>query len=397
LNYEVESNMSLRYLTAGESHGPALNAILEGMPAGVHLTEEMIAVDLARRQAGAGSGDRMAIERDYAAILAGVMEQKTTGAPIALQIENRDFASWKGREVAPYVTPRPGHADLPAVVKYGYDDIRPSLERASARETASKVAVGAVCRTLLHIFGIRVDGYVRSIGPYSGNTDLYELEERIARARESQVQCPDKRVEEKMVRAIEVAHRDGETLGGIIEVVASNVPVGLGSHVDVSRRLDSQLAGALMGMNAIKGIEIGDAFSNAANPGTKAQDPIYLESGRLIRKTNRCGGIEGGISNGAPLWLRVAMKPIPTTRKGQSTVDLITGEPRMAFYERSDICPVPRAVVVCEAIVCHIIANALLEKLGGDSISEMKPRFDALRQATLESVKMIDRAHTFWP
>ncbi len=397
MNYEVESHMSLRYLTAGESHGPALNAILEGMPAGVHLTEEMIAVDLARRQSGAGAGERMAIERDHAAILAGVMEQMTTGAPIALLIENRDFASWKGREVAPYVTPRPGHADLPAVVKYGYDDIRPALERASARETASKVAVGAVCRTLLHVFGIRVDGYVRSIGPFSGNTDLYDLDERIARARESQVQCPDKRVEEKIVRAIEVAHRDGETLGGIIEVVASHVPVGLGSHVDVSRRLDSQLAGTLMGMNAIKGIEIGDAFDNAARPGTKAQDAIYLDGRHLTRKTNRCGGIEGGISNGSPIVLRVAMKPIPTTRKGQSTVDLITGEPRMAFYERSDICPVPRAVVVVEALVCHVIANALLEKLGGDSISEMKPRFDALRQATLESVKMIDRTHIFWP
>jgi len=389
--------MALRYLTAGESHGPALNSILEGMPAGLHLTEDMIAADLARRQAGAGSGDRMAIEKDRASILAGVMEGLTTGAPISLLIENKDFANWKGKEVPPYVTPRPGHADLPAVVKYGYDDIRPSLERASARETASKVAIGSICRTLLSTFGIRVEGYVRSIGGISGNTDLYELEERVALARASQVQCPDKRAEEKIIRAIELAHRDGETLGGIIEVVASNIPVGLGSHVDVSRRLDSQLAGALMGMNAIKGIELGDAFNNTTKPGTKAQDPIHLEGSRLIRKTNRCGGIEAGISNGSPIWLRAAMKPIPTTRKGQDTVDLITGEPRMAFYERSDICPVPRAVVVVESLVCLIIANALLEKLGGDSISEMKPRFDTLREATLETVKMIERDHIFWP
>lgn len=388
--------MALHYLTAGESHGPALSAILEGMPAGLHLTEEMIAVDLARRQAGAGSGERMAIESDRATILAGVMEGKTTGAPIALLIENKDFASWQGKAVVPYVTPRPGHAELAAVVKYGYDDIRPSLERASARETASKVALGAICRTLLKEFNIRVDGYVRSIGPLSGNTDLYELEERVARARTSQVQCPDKRMEEKMVRAIEVAYREGETLGGIIEVVASNVPVGLGSHVDVNRRLDARLASAMLSMNAIKGIEIGDAFSNTTKPGTKVHDAIYLDGERLIRRTNRCGGIEGGISNGSPIWLRVAMKPIPTTRKGQETVDLITGEPRMAFYERSDICPVPRAVVICEALACRVIADALLEKLGGDSLGEIKPRFDSLRQATLEFVRMQNQEHVFW-
>ncbi|MDA3926650.1 MAG: chorismate synthase, partial [Kiritimatiellae bacterium] len=297
----------------------------------------------------------------------------------------------------PYVTPRPGHADLPAVVKYGYDDIRPSLERASARETASKVAVGSVCRTFLKEFGISVDGYVKSIGSLTGNTELHELKERIALARSSQVQCPDRRMEEKMIRSIELAHRDGETLGGIIEVVASHVPMGLGSHVDVSRRLDSQLAAALIGMNAIKGIEIGDAFNNTTKPGTKAQDAIYLEANKLIRKTNHCGGIEGGISNGSPIWLRVAMKPIPTTRKGQDTVDLITGEQRMAFYERSDICPVPRAVVVCEALVCHVLAGALLEKLGGDSIAEMTPRFKSLREATMETVKMTDRNHIFWP
>ena len=388
--------MALRYLTAGESHGPAMNTILEGIPAGLHLTEDMIAADLARRQTGAGSGDRMAIEKDRASILAGVMEQKTTGAPISLLIENRDFANWKGKEVPPYVTPRPGHADLPAVVKYGYDDIRPSLERASARETACKVAVGSVCRAFLKEFGISVDGYVKSIGTLSGNTELYELNQRIDMARKSAVQCPDKRLEEKMIRLIELAQRDGETLGGIIEVVASHVPVGLGSHVDVNRRLDSQLAAALIGMNAIKGVEIGDAFNNTTKPGTKAQDPIQLDGSRLVRSTNRCGGIEGGISNGSPIWLRVAMKPIPTTRKGQATVNLITGKPQMAFYERSDICPVPRAVVVCEALMCHVIASALLDKLGGDSINEMTPRFKALREATLETVKMTDQNHVFW-
>ena len=389
--------MALRYLTAGESHGPAICAILEGLPAGLNLSEDIIAADLARRQSGAGSGDRMAIEKDRAAILAGLMDGKTTGAPLSLQVANRDFANWKGKSVPPYVTPRPGHADLPAAVKYGYDDIRPSLERASARETAARVAIGSVCRALLKEFGISVDGYVTAIAGISGNVKLYDLDERIKLARQSKVQCPDPRAAEKIERAIEVAHRDGETLGGIIEVVASGVPVGIGSHVEPSRRLDVRLAAAMLGMNAVKGVEIGDAFANAAKPGTKAQDPIYLDGKNLIRKTNRCGGIEGGISNGSPVWLRAAMKPIPTTRKGQDTVDLTTGEVRMATYERSDICPVPRAVVVVESLVCHIIAEALMEKLGGDSLEEMLPRFKSLRKATIDDVKFPPEDHIFWP
>ncbi len=389
--------MALRYLTAGESHGAALSAILEGLPAGLLLTEDMIAADLARRQSGAGSGDRMAIERDRAAILAGVMDGKTTGAPLSLQIINNDHANWKGKAIPAYVTPRPGHADLSAVVKYGYDDIRPSLERASARETAARVAIGAVCRTLLKQFDISVNGYVTSIAGISGNMELYDLEERIRLARQSSVQCPDERAAKKIERAIEVAHRDGETLGGIIEVVASGVPVGLGSHVEPSRRLDVRLAAAMLSMNAVKGIEIGDAFANAAKCGTKVQDSIFLQGKTLIRKTNRCGGIEGGISNGSPIWLRIAIKPIPTTRKGQETVDLTTGEPRMATYERSDICPVPRAVVIAESLVCHVIAEALLEKLGGDSLQEMLPRFKTLRKATTDDLKFSPEDHIFWP
>ncbi len=389
--------MALRYLTAGESHGPAICAILEGLPAGLHLTEDIIAADLARRQSGAGSGDRMGIEKDRASLLAGLMDGKTTGAPLALQIANSDHVNWKGKSIPPYVTPRPGHADLPAAVKYGYDDIRPSLERASARETAARVAIGSVCRALLKEFGISVDGYVTSIGDISGNMELYNLGERIKRARQSSVQCPDPRAAEKIEQAIEVAHRDGETLGGIIEVVASGVPVGIGSHVEPSRRLDARLAAAMLGMNAVKGIEIGNAFANAARSGTKAQDAIFLEGKQLIRKTNRCGGIEGGISNGSPVWLRAAMKPIPTTRKGQDTVDLTTGEACMATYERSDICPVPRAVVVVESLVCHVIVESLMEKLGGDSLDEMLPRFKALRKATIDDVKFSPEDHIFWP
>ena len=388
--------MALKYLTAGESHGPALTAILEGMPSGLAINEDTIAHDLARRQSGTGAGDRMLIESDRAQITAGVMEGATTGAPIGLTIINRDHANWKGREVSPYTTPRPGHADLAATAKYNYKDIRPSLERASARETASRVAIGAVCRAFLKEFGITIDGYVNSIAGITGNVELYDFNERIAKARASDVQCPDSRAAEKMARAIEVAYREGETLGGIIEVVANNVPVGLGSHVEPSRRLDVRLAAAMLGMNAIKGVEIGDAFANAARQGSKAQDQICLDGDRIVRRSNRCGGIEGGISNGSPIWLRVAMKPIPTTRKGQDTVDLATGEPRMATYERSDICPVPRAVVVCEALVSFIIADALIEKLGGDSLHEMLPRFKALTETNLDSLKLSSQPHIFW-
>jgi chorismate synthase len=389
--------MALRYLTAGESHGECLTAILEGMPAGLAIEEELIAVDLGRRQSGAGSGERMAIESDHARITAGVMEGVTTGAPISLLIENSDHINWKGRAVTPFTTPRPGHADLAAAVKYGYSDIRPSLERASARETAARVAVGAICRALLREFGITVDGYVVAIGGIAGNTELYEHDERVRRARLSRVQCPDERASEKIERAIEVAHREGETLGGILEITARGVPVGLGSHVEPSRRLDGRLAGAMLGINAIKGVEIGDAFTNAARHGSRAQDQIALDGEQLVRRSNRCGGIEGGISNGGTIWMRLAMKPIPTTRKGQDTFDLANGRQCMATYERSDICPVPRAVVVCEAVSCFVIADALLEKLGGDSLNEMLPRFKTLRQTTLRDVKMTNSAHIYWP
>ena len=389
--------MPLRYLTAGESHGPAITAILEGMPAGLPLDEDVIAADLARRQTGSGSGDRMAIEKDRAQILAGVMEGVTTGAPIALQIVNSDHANWKGKAVPAYTTPRPGHADLAATVKYGYNDIRPSLERASARETAARVAVGAVCRAFLKTFGITVGGYVSSIGENASQLEGLSFQERISRARSSDVQCPDPDVSALIVKAIEKARSSGETLGGILEVVAQGLPVGLGSHVNWDRRLDARLAQSVMSMNAIKGLEIGDAFANTRKVGTHAQDAILSGPDSLTRKSNACGGIEGGISHGEPVWLRAAMKPIPSTRKGQDTVDLATGKPALTHYERSDVCPVPRAVIVLEAIVSQVLADALLEKLGGDSIAEMTPRFDALRRATLADVPMSGQPHIFWP
>ncbi len=389
--------MPLRYLTAGESHGPALTAILEGMPAGLPLDEDLIAIDLARRQTGTGTGDRMAIEKDRAQILAGVMEGVTTGAPLSLQLINKDHANWKGKAVPAYITPRPGHADLSAVVKYGYDDVRPSLERASARETAARVAVGAVCRAFLNTFGITVGGYVTSIGGHSATLDGLPFDSRISRARASETQCPDPDTAELIIKAIAKAHDAGETLGGILEVVVQGLPVGLGSHVNWDRRLDARLAQAVLGVPAIKGIEIGNAFDNTGRQGTHVHDAIVPGPGGLERRSNACGGIEGGISNGQPLWLRAAMKPIPTTRKGQDTVNLATGSASLTYYERSDVCPVPRAVIVLEAVAAIVLADALIEKLGGDSIAEMKPRFDTLRRATLDDVRMTGQPHIFWP
>ncbi|HNX35910.1 MAG TPA: chorismate synthase [Kiritimatiellia bacterium] len=389
--------MPLRYLTAGESHGPALTAIIEGMPAGLPVSEDLILVDLARRQTGKGSGDRMAIEKDRAQILAGVMEGVTTGAPIALQIANTDHANWKGKAVPAYTTPRPGHADLAAAVKYGYDDIRPSLERASARETAMRVAVGAVCRAFLKTFGISVGGYVSAIDGHVARLEGLSFQDRLTRACGSDVQCPDPDAAARIGESIENARASGETLGGVIEVFAQGVPAGLGSHVNWDRRLDARLAQAVLGVPAIKGVEIGNAFANTAKTGTHAQDAITLEGQGLDRKGHACGGIEGGISNGQDLWLRAAMKPIPTTRKGQETVDLATGKPALTYYERSDVCPVPRAVVVLEAVVAIVLADALIEKVGGDSLAEMRPRFEALRRATLDDVRMTGKPHVFWP
>lgn len=390
--------MSLRYFTAGESHGPAMSAILEGLPAGLALDEDMIAADLVRRQCATGAGDRMLIEKDRAKILAGVMEGVTTGAPVALQVVNADHDNWKGKAVDAYVTPRPGHADLAAITKYRYNDIRPSLERASARETAARVAVGAVCRAFLREFGITVNAYVYAIGGESAQLEGLDFDSRIARARTSDAHCPDPAATERIVAAIERAKGAGETLGGIIEVVARGVPIGVGAHVNWDRRLDTRLAGALMSMNAVKGVEIGDGFANAAKLGSQAHDAITLDptTNELTRKTNFSGGIEGGISNGQPIWLRVAIKPIPTTRKGQETIDLTTAQESLTYYERSDICPIPRAVVVLEGIVAIVLADALSEKLGGDSMAEMQERFQNLQRPTLANLRTSGAPHVFW-
>ena len=386
----------LRFLTAGESHGPSLTAILDGIPAGLPISPDIIDKELARRQKGYGSGGRMKIEKDAVQLLSGVMAGETTGAPIAMLVENADHVKWKGKAIEPMTAPRPGHADLTGAVKFGYRDLRPALERASARETTMRVAVGAVCKHLLAQFGIAVGGYVASIGDVQADFGNMPYEERFLRAEESDVRCPIETSAAQMRTEIEKTIHGKNTLGGVLEIFALNVPVGLGSFMQWDKRLEARLAMAIMSVQAIKGVEVGDAFANARLPGTQAHDAINLQDSSLQRSTNRAGGTEGGVSNGQPILIRAAMKPIATTLTPQQTVDLASGTESPTKYERSDFCPVPRAVPILEAMVAVVLADALLEKLGGDSISEMRPRFDVLRKATLEDLQMDGTPHVFW-
>lgn len=388
--------MPLRFLTAGESHGPSLTAILDGMPAGLPLTASIIDLELARRQKGYGSGGRMKIEKDTVQILGGVMAGETTGAPIAMLVENDDYVKWKGKAIEPMTAPRPGHADLTGAVKYGYKDLRPALERASARETTMRVAVGAVCKHFLSQFGIIVGGYVSSIGEIQTDFGDMPYEERFTRAEESDVRCPIDSSAQEMRNEIEKTIHGKNTLGGILEIIALKVPVGLGSFMQWDKRLEAKLAMAVMSVQAIKGVEVGDAFANSRLPGTQAHDAMTLERSNVRRSSNRAGGTEGGISNGQPIIIRAAMKPIATTLTPQQTVDLASGQESPTKYERSDFCPVPRAVPILEAMVAFVLADALIEKLGGDSMNEMKPRFETLRKASLEDLPMDNTTHIFW-
>jgi chorismate synthase len=303
---------------------------------------------------------------------------------------------WKGKAIDPMTAPRPGHADLTGAVKYGYQDLRPALERASARETTMRVAVGAVCKHFLAQFGIVVGGYVSSIGEIHAHLGNMSYEERFLRAEESDVRCPIEVFSQEMRDEIEKTIHGKNTLGGILEIVALNVPIGLGSFMQWDKRLEAKLAMAVMSVQAIKGVEVGDAFANARLPGTEAHDAIMLERSTLERSTNRAGGTEGGVSNGQPIVIRAAMKPIATTLTPQQTVDLAVGENASTKYERSDFCPVPRAVPILEAMVALVLADALIEKLGGDSMNEMKPRFETLRKATLEDLQLDNTPHIFW-
>jgi len=396
--------MPLRFLTSGESHGPTLTAILEGLPAGLALSAEDINPDLARRQGINASGKpypgaspRMKLERDTASILSGVMSGLTIGAPIAVQVQNLDHAKWQGKAVAPMTIPRPGHADLSGATKYGYSDLRMSLERASARETTARVTVGAMCRKFLAQFGIQVGSYVVEIGGVSADVSDLLLQERIDRALESEMACPVESASAAMRDRVTDIMQAKDTLGGVFEVVALGVPPGLGSHVHWDRRLTGRLAQALLSIHAMKGVEVGEAFANAKKAGTQVHDEIVLHEGKLARKTNRAGGLEGGITTGEPILLRVAMKPISTTLNPLMSVDLATGAEAATEYERSDFCAVPRAGVIGEAMVCFVLADALLEKLGGDSLAEIQPRFDSLRQSRLDDLSMLNEPTIFWP
>lgn len=367
----------LHFITAGESHGPCLTAIVEGMPAGVKVDGAAVDRELARRQGGYGRGGRMAIEQDRVEILGGVIAGQTTGAPIALRIANRDWANWEAHWAAgdlPKLTvPRPGHADYAGMVKYGLDDARPVLERASARETAARVAVGALAKQMLAAFGVAVGSFVVELGGVISELPELPPERLWALAEESDVRCPDAAAAARMRAAIDAARETGDSLGGVFGIAARGVPVGLGSYVHWERRLDARLAAAVMSIPAIKGVEIGPAFENARRPGTRVHDALYPEvGGGVERHTNRAGGIEGGMTNGEPIVVRAAMKPIPTTVTPQPSVDLASGEAAATQYQRSDVCAVPAAAVVGEAMVAWVLADALMEKVGGENLEAMQ-------------------------
>ena len=385
----------MRWLTAGESHGPALSAIIEGIPASVQITTADIDYHLARRRLGVGRGARQNFEADKVTILGGIRLGLTQGGPISIQVANSEWPKWEkvmsadpvpeeeikdlGRN-APLSRPRPGHADLVGMQKYDFDDARAILERASARETAARVALGAVARAFLQqTCGITVLSHVLSIGSVRvpENTQLPSAGD-MKRIDEDPVRCADSRTSAAMITEIEAAHSDGDTLGGVVEVLAYNLPPGLGSHVHWDRRLDARLAAAMMGIQAIKGVEVGDGFTTATRRGSVAHDEIERgPDGAIRRRTDRAGGTEGGMSNGEILRVRAAMKPISTVPKALDTIDVKTGEAAKAINQRSDVCAVPAAGVVAEAMVALVLAEAVLEKFGGDSVGETKRNFES--------------------
>jgi len=378
----------LRFLTAGESHGPGLIGVVEGLPAGLRVDLEAINRDLARRQVGLGRSARMRIEHDRVHILGGVIAGRTIGAPVALSIENLDYTNWKDKVVPPQAIPRPGHADLAGALKYNLDDLRLVAERASARETAMRVACGGLARLLLAEFGIVVGSHVLEIGGVRAEVPDVPYPELFARAAASHVGVADPASAARIAQRIREAMRAKDTVGGVIEVVALHVPPGLGSHVHWDRRLDGRLAQAVMSIPSAKGVEIGTAFENARRLGTEVHDEVFLADQPVnlsshprfpatTRRTNRAGGLEGGVTNGMPVVVRVALKPLSTTATPLRSVDLATGEPALTPYQRSDFCHVPRACVIGEAMVAWVLADALMEKIGGDSLEEMRAHWEA--------------------
>ena len=371
----------LTFTTAGESHGKCLIAIVNGFPAGIKLDESVINKNLKRRQGGYGRGGRMKIESDKVCVLSGTRKKMTIGSPICLKIENKDFKI----DTLPDVTrPRPGHADLPGIIKYGQKDVRNILERASARETAARVAAGALAKILLSKFNIKALGYVKDIGGINSKRIIKDPDELVKKRDKSKVYCPDKLAEEKMIKKINEAKRKGNSLGGIIEIMVFGTPPGLGNHTQWDLRLDGILAKALMSVQAIKGVEFGLGFDFSKKFGSQVHDEIFYHkntkgistTGGFNRKTNNAGGIEGGMSNGEVIIARAAMKPIPTLKNPLSSVNILTKKPVSASTERSDICAVPAASVVCEAVVAFEIARCFMEKFGGDSINEVTRNYE---------------------
>ncbi|GIH27366.1 chorismate synthase [Acrocarpospora phusangensis] len=377
----------LRWLTAGESHGPELVAILEGLPAGVEVTTAELAEALRRRRLGYGRGARMKFEQDEVSVVGGLRHGRTLGSPVAVRIGNTEWPKWEAvmsadpvdpallegvARNAPRSRPRPGHADLAGMQKYGFDDARPVLDRASARETAARVALGQVAKNFLkQALGVDIVSHVLSIGAaVSPSADLPGPADLLA-IDEDPVRCFDPDGSAAMIAEIDKAHKDGDTLGGVVEVVAYGLPPGLGSYTHWDRRLDSRLAGALMGIQAIKGVALGDGFETARRPGSRAHDEIENTAAGVRRVTNRAGGVEGGMTNGEPLRVSAAMKPISTVPRALATIDVLTGEAAKAHHERSDVCAVPAAAIVAEAMVALVLADAAVEKFGADSVEEV--------------------------
>ena len=391
----------LRWITAGESHGPELVGVLEGFPAGVPLLLESVQEDLARRRLGYGRGARMKFEADEVSFSGGVRHGLTQGGPVALRIQNTEWPKWEtimsphpvdpseleGGRAAALTRPRPGHADLAGMQKYGFEDARPVLERASARETAARVALGAVARALLNELGVSVLSHTVAIGSVAVPEDAaIPGPGDIARLDEDPLRCAHPETSQGMVADVDVAHKEGDTLGGIVEVVVRGLPPGIGSYVHWDRRLDSRLAGALMGIQAIKGVEVGDGFATTRRPGSQAHDEIVNDGSGVQRLSDRAGGIEGGMSTGGPLRVRAGMKPISTVPRALKTIDTATGKEAVAHHQRSDVCAVPAAGIVAEAMVMLVIADALLEKFGGDSLAEIQRNLSSYLESIPDAI-----------
>lgn len=389
----------LRWLTAGESHGPELIAVLEGLPAGVPISLDLIREDLQRRKLGYGRGSRMKFEQDELHVSGGVVQGRTIGSPVALRIGNTEWQKWaevmspeptelsersRGRGAA-LTRPRPGHADLTGMQKYGFDEARPVLERASARETAARVALGAVARAFLAELGIRLVSHTVAIGPIAVAEGVpLPTPDQVALLDADPLRCADPETSARMVAEVEAVKKSGDTIGGVVEVLAYGLPPGLGSYVHWDRRLDSRLAGALMGIQAIKAVEVGDGFATTQRRGSAAHDELQVRDGEIVRETGRAGGIEGGMTTGQVLRVRAGMKPIATVPNALATIDVATGEAAKAHHQRSDVSAVPAAGVVAEAMVALILADAVVEKFGGDSIAETRRNLDSYLAAMPE-------------